>query len=559
MPIAFKEWAVTVRALAEGEQLLTLRKGGIREPDKHFALEHDRFFLYPTFDHQRNDLVRESHQPELRRALEEGVWPEGEPPARALTMDGGIPQPDRVRIRAWAEVAGAWTITDRRAVDALSPFHVWTTGLRREAPGVEAPAPAARAAAAHVPHPAPGDGARPRGLRRMPLVAGDHPRPAVRGHAGAVGRGVRAGLRGDRGHRRQPTAPRPTPSAPWTTYGFPGYRRGRVRPGRPLRRHVACALLAARLQRRQLPPLPTLPPLPDGRPDGAASTGPAPAAYQANDAGGFRSILPSGTRGRYSLPELAAYLTTGATVPHCCDQLPMYRDLVYATPGLKAADIPKYFKDGSLRRARRRRRADLLAARRRDDRARPRLRRAAHLRRDALGRDVRARLRGRRGPAVLHGRAAPRGPRRAVELRRRRRTPARTPSSGRSRPTPRPTSSARSRDLPKYLGAQGAQIVARRRATTSRASTSTSSRPSSTRRSCRASTRRSGARRARTRSSRPTSSPPRRWSAGSSARAAARSSSSRSSPTRSSKRFGAQARRARVRATSARPRTPRRR
>ena len=47
MPIAFKEWAVTVRALAEGEQLVTLRKGGIREPEKHFQLEHDRFFLYP--------------------------------------------------------------------------------------------------------------------------------------------------------------------------------------------------------------------------------------------------------------------------------------------------------------------------------------------------------------------------------------------------------------------------------------------------------------------------------------------------------------------------------
>ncbi len=70
MPIAFKEWAVTVRALAEGEQLLTLRKGGIREPDKHFKLDHDRFFLYPTFDHQCSDLVRESHQPELVRALE---------------------------------------------------------------------------------------------------------------------------------------------------------------------------------------------------------------------------------------------------------------------------------------------------------------------------------------------------------------------------------------------------------------------------------------------------------------------------------------------------------
>jgi hypothetical protein len=127
MPIAFKEWAVTVRALAEGEQLLTLRKGGIRETDKHFALEHERFFLYPTFDHQRYDLVRESHQPELSRALEEGVWADGEPPAGALTLDGDIAQPDRVRIRAWAEVAAHFTVTDRRAVEALSPYYVWTT------------------------------------------------------------------------------------------------------------------------------------------------------------------------------------------------------------------------------------------------------------------------------------------------------------------------------------------------------------------------------------------------------------------------------------------------
>jgi hypothetical protein len=126
MPIALKEWAVTVRALAEGEQLVTLRKGGIREADRHFQLEHERFFLYPTFDHQRNDLVRESHQPELRRALEEGVWSEGEPSLQALAADGsGLHQPDRVRIRAWAEVAGHFTITDPRCVDALSPFYVW--------------------------------------------------------------------------------------------------------------------------------------------------------------------------------------------------------------------------------------------------------------------------------------------------------------------------------------------------------------------------------------------------------------------------------------------------
>ena len=59
MPIAFKEWAVTVRALAEGEQLLTLRKGGIREPNKHFALDHDRFFL-PDVQSPAQRLIRDS-------------------------------------------------------------------------------------------------------------------------------------------------------------------------------------------------------------------------------------------------------------------------------------------------------------------------------------------------------------------------------------------------------------------------------------------------------------------------------------------------------------------
>ena len=156
MPIAFKEWAVTVRALAEGEQLLTLRKGGIREENKHFELEHERFFLYPTFDHQRNDLVRESHHPELRRALEEGVWPDEEPPPRALIQDGGIPQPDRVRLRAWAEVTDHFTITDRRSARLpLTLLHL-DPRLRREAAHLEAAPSAAYPLAAGPPHPTSG-------------------------------------------------------------------------------------------------------------------------------------------------------------------------------------------------------------------------------------------------------------------------------------------------------------------------------------------------------------------------------------------------------------------
>jgi hypothetical protein len=119
---------VTVRALAEGEQLLTLRKGGIREENRHFEIEHDRFFLYPTFDHQAGGLVRESHHPELERALEEGVWADGEPAPNVFYGSAEqMPQPDRVRIRAWAEVAASYLITDPRCVDALTPYHVWTS------------------------------------------------------------------------------------------------------------------------------------------------------------------------------------------------------------------------------------------------------------------------------------------------------------------------------------------------------------------------------------------------------------------------------------------------
>lgn len=126
MPIALKEWAVTVRALAEGEQLVTLRKGGIREENKHFAVEHDRFFLYPTFDHQQAGLVRESHVPELKRALDDGTWTPPEPSVRMLEAGIPIPQPLSVRLRAWAEVAAHWQVTSANVVERLAPFHVWT-------------------------------------------------------------------------------------------------------------------------------------------------------------------------------------------------------------------------------------------------------------------------------------------------------------------------------------------------------------------------------------------------------------------------------------------------
>jgi Penicillin amidase len=90
-----------------------------------------------------------------------------------------------------------------------------------------------------------------------------------------------------------------------------------------------------------VPPVPTVPPVLPG-------TAPEPQPYQANDGLGFHDILPSGTSGLDNAGDLAAFLATGKTVPHCCEQLGMYAGLMYGTPGLKAADIPRYFKDSSF-------------------------------------------------------------------------------------------------------------------------------------------------------------------------------------------------------------------
>ena len=96
---------------------------------------------------------------------------------------------------------------------------------------------------------------------------------------------------------------------------------------------IVLALLFAAPAAAQIPPIPTVVPtaVPTIPPLGEQP--PEPGAYQADDGRGFRDILPSGTRGLYNAVDLAAFIATGRTQPHCCEQLGMYGNLVYATPG----------------------------------------------------------------------------------------------------------------------------------------------------------------------------------------------------------------------------------
>ncbi len=70
--------------------------------------------------------------------------------------------------------------------------------------------------------------------------------------------------------------------------------------------------------------------------------------YGANDAGGFRNVLPPGEAGTDNALELAAFQATGARPNHWDDQLPLYTGLLYASPNITHDDVAKYFKDATF-------------------------------------------------------------------------------------------------------------------------------------------------------------------------------------------------------------------
>ena len=76
-----------------------------------------------------------------------------------------------------------------------------------------------------------------------------------------------------------------------------------------------------------------------------ARAAPTPQPYGANDAGGFRDVLPPGTNGFDNAVQLGQFLSTGERPPHNDDQMGMYTNLLYAAPGLTTAAVSDYFKD----------------------------------------------------------------------------------------------------------------------------------------------------------------------------------------------------------------------
>jgi hypothetical protein len=104
---ALKEWAVVCRALEDGRQVVLLRKGGILEYRQGFEVKHDKFLLFPTFEHQSRDHLQPDYAAKLDPILQDQ------------------PAAGSNKITAYAQAVKVKEITDRTALHSLAKYHVW--------------------------------------------------------------------------------------------------------------------------------------------------------------------------------------------------------------------------------------------------------------------------------------------------------------------------------------------------------------------------------------------------------------------------------------------------
>lgn len=110
---ALKEWSVAVDALANGETIVLLRKGGIRETKGRFSAQADRAVLFPTFEHQKPALLKPAYR-DLVKPVSAG-W-----------------HPQTITLKAWAEITHIFLATEAEKVAAIADFHIWQPQLAQE-------------------------------------------------------------------------------------------------------------------------------------------------------------------------------------------------------------------------------------------------------------------------------------------------------------------------------------------------------------------------------------------------------------------------------------------
>ncbi|RJX37848.1 DUF1802 family protein [Paenibacillus pinisoli] len=113
--VALKEWAVSVKALHDGEQIIVMRKGGIIEETRDFQLLSQSFYLMPAYEHQRKELLKEAYRDGMDETLKE--W---------------SPEAETIKLSAYAVVERDIEITDQETLDKLRDMHIWTDTFAEE-------------------------------------------------------------------------------------------------------------------------------------------------------------------------------------------------------------------------------------------------------------------------------------------------------------------------------------------------------------------------------------------------------------------------------------------
>ncbi len=106
--MALKEWAVAVKALSEGRQIVILRKGGIHRDDKDFRIVHPEFLLYPTYEHQKAALIKPQYHADLQQTLDENDVP-------------GL-----LSVGFWCQVTDRFEVRDEELLESISAHHIWS-------------------------------------------------------------------------------------------------------------------------------------------------------------------------------------------------------------------------------------------------------------------------------------------------------------------------------------------------------------------------------------------------------------------------------------------------
>lgn len=103
---ALKEWAVAVEALAQGKTIMLLRKGGIREVQANFQVQHQQVWLYPTYEHQKPHLLKPEYA------------------AQVTTVESGW-HPETIKIRSYAQITQVLSVKSIDILEALQPYYIW--------------------------------------------------------------------------------------------------------------------------------------------------------------------------------------------------------------------------------------------------------------------------------------------------------------------------------------------------------------------------------------------------------------------------------------------------